>query len=185
MRLITREVPATESRPDKSKKGIYRIEGHFLRFWFRYVHPYEGSLELGLADAVLDQRVRPTFSSFVASAFEEAARAHVVALARAGVLPFLPERVGSWWDRTREIDVVAVSEQQCLALVGECKWSTKPVGTDVLDDLRSKTEAMLQATRAYEVIFAMFSRSGFTPALVERAEREGVILVDVADLFGR
>jgi hypothetical protein len=54
-----------------------------------------------------------------------------------------------------------------------------------LDDLRSKTEAMLQATRAYEVIFAMFSRSGFTPALVERAEREGVILVDVADLFGR
>lgn len=77
MRLITREVPATESRPDKSKKGIYRIDDHFLRFRFRYVHPYEGSLELGLADAVLDQRVRPTFLSFVASAFEEAARAHV------------------------------------------------------------------------------------------------------------
>jgi AAA+ ATPase superfamily predicted ATPase len=184
MRLITREVPATESRPDKSKKGIYRIDDHFLRFWFRYVHPYEGSLELGLSDAVLEQRVRPTFSSFVASAFEEASRAHVVALARTGVLPFLPERVGSWWDRTREIDVVAVSEQQCRALVGECKWSTKPVGTDVLDDLRDKAEVMRQATRPYDVTSVLFSRSGFTPALVERAEREGVILVGVAELFG-
>ncbi len=67
MRLITREVPATEPRPDKSKKGIYRIDDHFLRFWFRYVRPYEGALELGLADAVLDQRVRPTFSTTCAA----------------------------------------------------------------------------------------------------------------------
>lgn len=53
---------------------------------------------------------------------------------------------------------------------------------DVLDDLQCKTEAMLRATRPFEVTSALFSRSRFTPALVDRAAREGVILVGVAEL---
>ena len=32
MRLITRRVPATESQPQKSKRGLYQIDDHFLRF---------------------------------------------------------------------------------------------------------------------------------------------------------
>ena len=75
LRVVSRSVPATESRPDKSKRGLYRITDAFLRFWFRYVHPNQGSLDLDLADAVLAQRVRPTFDQFVSYAFEDAARA--------------------------------------------------------------------------------------------------------------
>ncbi|MDP3449837.1 MAG: ATP-binding protein, partial [Anaerolineaceae bacterium] len=56
MHLITRRVPATESQPEKCKKGIYQIDDHFLRFWFRYVHPNQSGLDLGLADAILKQR---------------------------------------------------------------------------------------------------------------------------------
>ena len=80
MRVVSRSVPATESRPEKSKRGLYRIVDGFLRFWFRYVHQNQGSLDLGLADAVLAQRLRPTFDQFVSYAFEEAARAHVARL---------------------------------------------------------------------------------------------------------
>jgi len=35
----------------------------------------QGSLDLGLADAVLAQRVQPTFDQFVSSAFDDTARA--------------------------------------------------------------------------------------------------------------
>ncbi len=82
-------VPATESHPEKSKKGIYRIADFFLRFWFRYVHPYQNALDLGMADGILTQRVRPTFEQFVSYVFEEAARTNVARLARSGQLSFL------------------------------------------------------------------------------------------------
>lgn len=177
LRLVRRVVPATETRPDKSKRGLYRITDAFLRFWFRYVHPHQGSLDLGLGDAVLAHRVQPTFDQFVGYAFEEAAQAHIARLARAGQLAFLPERVGSWWDRAAEVDVVAVSDADGALLLGECKWSINPVGIDVLEDLQSKTPLVDPDGRWPAVSYAIFAKSGFTPALLVRAAAEDVRLV--------
>lgn len=70
MRLVNGSVPATESQPEKSKKGLYHIADPFLRFWFRYVHPHQSSLDLGMADGILEQRVRPTFDQHASYAFE-------------------------------------------------------------------------------------------------------------------
>ncbi len=69
-------------------------------------------------------------------AFEEAAREYVAGLATQGLLPFLPDRIGRWWDRQAEIDVVAISDSEGAVLVGECKWSNRPVRTNILDDLK-------------------------------------------------
>lgn len=48
-----------------------------------------------------------------------AAREHIEHLARSNQLGFLPERVGSWWERAAEVDVVAVSEADGALLLGE------------------------------------------------------------------
>ena len=182
LRVVGRIVSATETRPEKSKRGLYRIADAFLRFWFRYVHPHQGSLDLGLADAVLAQRVRPTFDQFVGYAFEEAARAFVARLARAGELDFLPERVGSWWDREGEVDVVAVSDADGALLLGECKWSVNPLGADVLDDLRRKARLVDPAGRWPHVSYALFARAGFTPAVAVQAAAEGIRLIGPDEL---
>jgi len=182
MKLITRRVPATESQPEKSKRGIYQIDDHFLRFWFRYVHPNQGSLDLGLADSVLAQRVRPDLDHFAANAFEEAARDFVAARARAGQWSFLPERIGSWWNREAELDVVAINQVERVALAGECKWSVHPVGTNILDDLQRQAGIMVRENGIEEIQYAIFSRKGFTAALKERAARENVALFTVDDM---
>ena len=172
MRLVYRRVPATESQPEKSKKGIYHIADFFLRFWFRYVHPYQNALDLGMADGILAQRVQPTFDQFVSYAFEEAARAYIIRQARNGQLSILPDRIGSWWDQNSEIDVVAVSDSDRTLLLGECKWSQKPIGMDVLDDLKRKAQ-VLQKNQSWEHIsYFLFSKSGFTPMLQEQAGEE-------------
>ncbi len=182
MRVVKRIVPASESRPEKSKKGLYQIADPFLRFWFRFVHPHRGSLELGLADAVLEQRVQPTFDQFVGYAFEEAAREHVARLARAGKLPFLPERIGAWWERGEEIDVVAISDAEGAVLVGECKWSVNPVGLNVLVDLKRKAQVLGASGRWPKVSYALFAKAGFTPELRTVAAAEGVRLVQATEL---
>jgi len=181
MRLVYRSVPATESQPRKSKKGIYHISDFFLRFWFRYVHPHQNALDLGMADGILAQRVRPTFEQFVSYAFEEAARSFVTRLARKGQLSFLPERIGSWWDQNSEIDVVAVSDSERELLVGECKWSTNPVGTDILENLKRKTQSLQQTKSWDSITYFLFAKSGFTPALQKQASKEGVHLISVED----
>ena len=183
MRLVERQVPATERQPDKSKKGIYRICDPFLRFWFRYVHPHRGSLEIGLGDAVLQQRVVPTFAQYVSYAFEDAAREHVADLAAQGRLPFLPERIGSWWDRHTEIDVVAVSDADGAVLVGECKWWDSPVGMNVLEELRRKAMLLPLEGRWTHVWYALWSKAGYTPEVQALAGEEGVLLMRVEDLL--
>lgn len=182
MRVVRRIVPASESRPEKSKKGLYQIADPFLRFWFRFVHPHRGSLEMGLADAVLEQRVRPVFDQFVSYAFEEAAREYVARLARVGELPFLPERIGAWWGRGEEIDVVAISDAEGAVLVGECKWSVNPVGLNVLVDLKRKAQVLGASGRWPKVSYALFAKVGFTPGLQTVAVSEGVRLVQTVEL---
>jgi AAA+ ATPase superfamily predicted ATPase len=183
MRLITRRVPATENQPEKSKKGIYQIDDHFLRFWFRYVQPNQSGLDLGLADAILKQRIRPDLDHFVSTAFEEAARVFVARLAQAGGLTFLPERIGGWWDRDTEIDVLAISQTEKVALVGECKWSVNPIGTNILVDLKQKAQVLIKDYEVQKIQFAIFARSGFTTALEEQAKAEGISLYTVASLL--
>jgi hypothetical protein len=179
MRLVTRRVPATETQPEKSKRGIYQIDDHFLRFWFRYVHPNQSSLDLGLTDTILDQRIRPDLDNFVAIGFEEASRQLVARMARQGTLPFLPENIGAWWDRDAEIDVLAISRTEKKALVGECKWSIRPVGVNVLDELKQKAQILTRSGDAGHTYYALFSRSGFTPALEAQAQENGVMLFNV------
>ena len=183
MRLVERRVPATERQPDKSKKGMYRLCDPFLRFWFRYVHPHRGSLEIGLGDAVLQQRVAPTFAQYVGFAFEDAAREHVADLAVQGRLPFLPERIGSWWDRHAEIDVVAVSDADEAILVGECKWWDGPVGLNVLKDLQRRARLLTSQGRWTRTWYALWSKEGFTSELQAVAKDEGVFLVKADDLL--
>ena len=184
MRLITRRVPATENQPEKSKKGIYQIDDHFLRFWFRYVHPNQSGLDLGLADAILKQRILPDLDHFVSGAFEESAIAFTARLAQTGRLAFLPDRIGGWWDRNAEIDVLAINRAEQAALFGECKWSVNPVGTAVLDDLKQKSQSLIKEYDLQNVRFALFARTGFTPALEEIAKAEGIGLYTVASLVG-
>ncbi|MEN4012471.1 MAG: ATP-binding protein [Bellilinea sp.] len=179
MRLITRCVPATETQPEKSKKGIYQIDDHFMRFWFRYVHPNQSSLDLGLADAILQQRIKPDLDHFVATAFEEAAIAFTGCLAQAGQLDFFPERIGGWWNRDAEIDVLAINLTEKIALVGECKWTIHPLGTTVLDDLNQKVEVLMKDHEIKKVQFAIFARNGFTTDLEHRSKNEGILLFTV------
>jgi len=185
LRLVRRVVPATETRPDKSKRGLYRITDAFLRFWFRYVHPNQSSLDLGLADAILQQRIKPDLDHFVANAFEEAAIIFTGRLAQAGELDFFPERIGGWWNRDAEIDVLAINLTEKIALVGECKWTGHPIGTRVLDDLKQKVEVLLKDQDIKKVQFALFSRNGFTSDLEAKSKDEGVRLFTADSIVNR
>ena len=46
MDIIERQVPVFETRPEKSKKGLYFFKDHFFRFWFAYIFPLSVGIEI-------------------------------------------------------------------------------------------------------------------------------------------
>ncbi|RLE56450.1 MAG: ATP-binding protein, partial [Thermoprotei archaeon] len=109
--LVARDEPIGGGR------AVYRIKDNFFRFWFRYVFPNRSMLELGERGEVLE-KVREDFNTYMGLVFQDIARQQVWRLS----LPFKPYRVGGWWRKGVEIDVVAVDRSGRKAILMEVKW---------------------------------------------------------------
>ncbi|WP_099209225.1 ATP-binding protein [Thermococcus henrietii] len=110
---LTREVPVTEN-PLKTRKVIYRIIDEFFNFWFRFVYHNYTSLEENPEKVF--ERFKTEFPAFVGKTYERIA----VDFVRGLDLGFEPERVGRWWHKGEEIDVVAYDRKNILLF--EVKW---------------------------------------------------------------
>lgn len=177
--VLERQVPVTESNPDKSKKSLYRIKDNFLQFWFRFVLPNLSYLETGRTAAV-EKRIREHFiDGHVAYVYVDVCRERLWGLADSGELGFVPERVGRWWSGSDEIDVVGLSASEGRAVWGECKFWKDPVGANVLRALEEKAARIPWERDRRTDAFALFSASGFTDELrVIAGARDDVVLVD-------
>ncbi len=175
LRLIKREVPITEARSYKSRKGIYLLEDFFWRFWFRFIYPNQSYLEEGMSDYVWDKKIKPFLDNFTSLAFEDICRQKLLEMNRRGELPFNAEKIGRWWDRDDEIDLIATGEKGEY-LFCECKWSVKHIGLNIYERLIEKSNKISDASRKY---FGFFSKSGFSNDLVElKRKREEIFLFD-------
>ncbi len=178
---IERRVPATEKRPERSKRGLYFIADGFLGFWFTYVLPFEGELEMG-NDAPSLRALERTFDTeFVPFAFEAVSRQTLAELCATGRVPFEPQRIGGFWNQkgTVEIDVCAASASDDEILLGECKCHReKPFSMAEFVELERKAQASGLAERK-RVLYCLFSKTGFDSELMDAARARGdLYLVD-------
>ena len=173
LRFIEKEVPVTEKYPDKSKLGLYRIHDRFFEFWFKYVFPNRSRLEIGKSGELL-RMIKETFARHLSFAFEDVCKQHCLQLMRQDRIRF--SSIGRWWQKNEEIDIVALDEENKEIYFAEAKWSRKPVGVDILDDLKRKAALVDWNREKRKEHFMLFSRSGFTDSMTKAASKEGVIL---------
>ncbi|MDR3576070.1 MAG: ATP-binding protein [Anaerolineaceae bacterium] len=182
LRLVERVVPVTETQPQKSRRGIYRLKDHYLRFWFRYVHPNRSQLERGGANIILENQIMPEIDHFTSLTFEEVCQQFFWQSGLSGKLSFVPTNIGSWWKANEEVDLVVVGESN--AILVECKWTSKPIGIDILADLEEKAKLVGPELENRRVRYALCSRSGFTTQLVKDIKpRSDVMLMDLTDIL--
>jgi AAA+ ATPase superfamily predicted ATPase len=167
LNFVERRTPVTAS--PRSRRGLYYISDLFARFWFRYVFPNQNYLEIGRTANVKAQ-LRATFDSeFTAQVFEQCCASYLWQLADRNQIPFIPQRVGRWWSKDQEIDLVALNTESKDILFGECKWTQQPVGIDILKALYYKTRQVRWQRDERREWFMIFSRAGFQEALIDRA----------------
>lgn len=167
LEIIERQVPVFERKPEKSKKGLYFIRDHFMRFWFAYIFPYSGDLEMGRQNYVLNN-IRNTWTEYCSPCFEEICLAH----ARLNA-PFSVLRSGRLWQRDLEIDGVLIGDQDITFI--ECKWSNAQVGQEVYKDLQNKVEKLSpDLLQGKKLSFSLYSKAGFTQDLIETSRKEAL-----------
>lgn len=182
--FIEKRTPITEKNPEKSRKGLYFIADNFLRFWFCYVYPYKGELELDNMQIVLDEIHKDFKEKFVAFAYEDICKDIFAKLCSNNAISFVPSRIGSYWlndyDGDTEIDVMSVDHQNKQVFAGECKYHTKPVDAPVYFALKEKVDNAAEIRKSfpkYNVIYGLFSKSGFTKRMLDIAKENPSILL--------
>ena len=88
--FVIKNVPITEKNPERSRKSLYYVSDNFIRFWFRYVYPFKGELELDNQQIVLDEMGKDFKQKFVAFAYESICRNIFAELCRKGQIDLHP-----------------------------------------------------------------------------------------------
>lgn len=179
LHLVERRIPVTEENPEKSKMGLYYINDHFIDFWFKFVYPNRGELEFGNIEYVMTKIKCNFIDNHVSFVFEDISRDYFMSQCRAQNVGFMPSKIGSLWNKHEQIDVCAVDNDSKTVFLGECKYYEKPVPADVYFDLVKKTSSF-PALSTNNIIYGVFSKSGFENRLVELAKgNEQLMLFDM------
>ena len=172
--FIEKQVPVTEKNAEKTRKGLYFISDNFLRFWFRYVYPYKGELELDNTQISLDELDKDFKEKFVAFAYEDICKEIFARLCSDKAIDFTPSKIGSYWLNDKsgntQIDVMAVDTVNKRLFAGECKYHNQPIDADVYFELVKKVDnssEIKSAFKGYTGIYGVFSKSGFTSRMTD------------------
>ncbi len=169
LKLVHRCIPVTEGH--KSRQGLYFLSDNLFDFWFSFVNPHLDMLERGNAPLVMDQSVRPQFARYVGKHFEAMVMDLFDHINGDGILPFVFTRIGSWWHRGEEIDIVCLAENPYRILFCECKWQDGVDAAEVYAGLRRKAPLVSWHNDQRSEYFCVVARS-----FSRRAEGEGICL---------
>lgn len=179
--ILKKETPVTEK---SGKKTIYTIGDNFFRFWYRFVPKNMSVISAGRIRQIYEQAVKRFYPDYMGLVFEKMCREYL--LRYAGDLPVLLSEVGQWWGtdaRTRkevQIDLVGTPVEGNEYLIGSCKYRNEKIGVDELELLRRYASAFKEGGKFH---YYIFSKGGFTEALLEQEKRGEVRLVTLEDIY--
>lgn len=182
--ILYKETPFGEK--ESGRKSIYCISDFMFRFWYRYVSSNKTLLETDAQEIVWKRRIEPDLSHYMGHVFEIVCRDYLLRKNGEGKLPILFTKIGRWWgtdSATRqqvEIDLIAQDEQNYLFC--ECKWKNEKLGCEVYQSLMKKADVFCK--RRGETWFVLFSKTGFTEAVLEKASNdEHLLLFSLGDIM--
>ncbi len=125
--FIERQVAMLES----PKKGIYLIKDQIFDFWFNFVFKYKDEIERGIFTFKKEM-----LNTFLGKKFEAFALKELIHQ----LLPTY-EKFGRWWQKSEEIDLIAINENNLEIAFLECKWSnlTLKKAEEILNNLKCKS----------------------------------------------
>ncbi len=171
LHIIEKEFPVTQKKPTKNARYIF--SDNYYDFWFRFIYPNKTMIELGKTKEIVKE-MQEDMTRYFAYVFEKVCKEYVL---ENPSFPF--NKVGRWWHKDVEIDIVALNERQRQILFGECKFSDRVDANKLLQKLIKKTDAVDWKRNDRHKRYVLFAKSFKKKA---GFEDERTTLVDLNDM---
>lgn len=124
---LVRRITPIDAKPT-GKRSIYVIADNYLRFWFKFVAPFKSHIEFYNTEPAMTflKKNLATYTGYIVENIVEEYFKHRVS------------RVGKWWYKDSEIDLVAIDEIKKEVIFIEVKWTNKTVSPKICRDLINK-----------------------------------------------
>lgn len=179
--ILQKETPVTEK---PGRKTVYMIGDHFFRFWYRFIPRNMSLIGAGRIRPVYEQVAKQHYPDYMGLVFEQMCQEYLMRYAKG--LPILLRETGQWWGtdpqtkKEVQIDIVGVPVEGTGYLIGSCKYRNERIGVDELELLKRYASVFHKGETYY---YYIFSKGGFTPALLELEKRGEVVLRTLEDIY--
>ena len=118
------------------------------------------------------------FNRYLGFVFEGIVSQFLIGLNKRGKLPFRFSRIGRWWHKNEEIDLLALNEREKKALFVEVKWKelNEREAWGILRDLKRK--AQLVDLEDWEKSYCIVGKRVRDK---ERLRKKGALVYDLGD----
>jgi len=132
--IIKKQLPLGDNFKH-SKLGRYYIQNDFLKFWFCYIYPYKGYLEIKryqpiikiIDKTIVERLIIPVYKELIIQLLQKYSYDY---------LGYNIKNIGSWWDNNgNNIDIVAYNEEQITFI--KVLWENKDINSDSYNRLQN------------------------------------------------
>lgn len=149
--LIKKEIPITENKL-KTKITRYFIRDNFYNFWLSFVMKNKALIEQGLKKQVIDS-ILPQLNDHYGRVFEEICK-EIIIEKQKGIT-----KLGRWWYKDCEIDIVAMNEKDKICYFAECKWKGGVNAEEILEALKEKSNKVKWKNKEREEVYVIIAKS--------------------------
>lgn len=189
--LVEKKKCITEEK--NKKKTQYVLKDYMFKFWYEFIPKATSVIEMGQGKIYYQKAVKPFLHSFMGAVFEEMCRYYTLKQGIMGEYGCFITSVGSWWGvenftdkdsniktQSADIDVVALSEIDKKAVIGECKFKNEKIDKGIYETLIRRGKLITAKYKVSKYIF--FSLSGYTDWF-ETMTDEDVLLLTLDSLY--
>lgn len=175
------------------KKTQYVLKDYMFKFWYEFIPKAISVIEMGQGEVYYQKVVKPALHSFMGAVFEEMCRYYTLKQGITGEYGCFITTVGTWWGvenitdknadikpQSADIDVVALSEIDKKAVIGECKFKNEKIDKGIYETLIRRGKLITAKYKVSKYIF--FSLSGYTDWF-ETLSDEDVLLLTLDSLY--
>ena len=189
--LVEKKKCITEEK--NKKKTQYILNDHMFKFWYEFIPKATSVIEMGQGELYYHKAVKPVLHSYMGSVFEDMCRYYTLQHGILGEFDCFVTTVGTWWGtetiinengekraQSTDIDVVALSEIEKKAVVGECKFKNEKIDKGIYETLVRRSHLI---SSKYQVVkYILFSLSGYTEWF-DTLSDHNVVLLSLNDLY--
>lgn len=178
LRIVRKSSPVTIKK-EAIRDMRYYLEDNLFNFWFKFVYPNEEQIEYKQTDIVM-HAIESQLDLDTGHIFEDIASQFLYEVM--GDLPFKFGKIGRWWHKDKEIDLVALNEESGQVMFVECKWQNRQIGVNVLEDLMKKASFVDWKKDTRQEYFCIISKKGLTANATQFVRENRIISFDITDL---